>query len=410
MAERTVPIADRLPPPGFVPSLEGLRAVAAIGVLVTHVAFQTGTTAVPVLGRALGRLDMAVAVFFALSGALLWRPRAEAARGNGRRPGLRRYLRSRLVRILPIYWTVVIAVLVLLPEAGTGWTLWLSNLTFTQVFVPYGLTAGLTQMWSLSVEVGFYLLLPLFAVALERVATRWRIPLLVGVVVLSLGWAYLPIATPLGVHPDTWLPGYLPWFIAGMVIAETAAAATVAAPAGAAGTSGAVSRVERGLIRLTRRRTAMALLAAAAFALSATDLAGPEGLVRPEPWQFSVKIALGALIGFGLLAPLVMRKDPHRFLDHPVMLALGRWSYGLFLWHLLVLGAVFPIFGIPAFSGRFLFVLVVTLVVSVVVAAAGYALVEEPARRRFGTKRPKARPGAGSAEIAAATTPSNARN
>lgn len=395
-----------VPPHGFIPALEGLRAIAALGVLVTHVAFQTGATAWPVIGRGLGRLDMAVAVFFALSGALLWRPRAEAARGQRREPGLRTYLRSRMVRILPVYWAVVIAVLVLLPEAGSGWKLWVSNLTLTQVITPYGLTAGLTQMWSLSVEMAFYLLLPVFAIALGRLRPSWRVPVLVCAAIMSLTWAYLPITTAPGVHTDTWMPGYLSWFISGMLIAEAAAAAAVIADRGA----GAVSRPERWVLAAGRRRWMMAGLATAAFVASSTDLAGPEGLVRPEPWQFSAKIALGALIGFGLVAPLVLRTDRHLLLNHPAMLALGRWSYSIFLWHLLVLGAVFPIFGIPAFSGRFVFVLVATTAISVVVAAASYALIEEPARRRFGRPRAKKPSGTGIADATAATTATTARN
>ncbi len=398
-----------VPPHGFIPALEGLRAIAALGVLVTHVAFQTGATAWPVLGRGLGRLDMAVAVFFALSGALLWRPRAEAARGLGREPKLRVYLRSRVVRILPVYWVVVVAVLVLLPEAGAGWKLWLSNLTLTQVFTPYGLTGGLTQMWSLSVEMVFYLLLPLFAVGLARLRTSWRVPVLLIAAVASLCWAYLPIDTPDGVHTDTWMPGYLSWFVAGMLVAEAAAAAAVIAARGA----GAVSGPERWVLAAGRRRWSMAALATIAFVASSTDLAGPEGLIRPEPWQFSAKIALGALIGFGLVAPLVLRTDRHLLLDHPATLALGRWSYSIFLWHLLVLGAVFPIFGIPAFSGRFLIVLVATAAISIVVAAASYALIEEPVRRRFARPRPRPRPrpaGTGIADAPAATTATTARN
>lgn len=63
---------------GFLPAVEGMRACAAIGVVVTHVAFQTGHTG-GVTGRLFGRFDLAVAVFFALSGFLLWRGHAAAA-------------------------------------------------------------------------------------------------------------------------------------------------------------------------------------------------------------------------------------------------------------------------------------------------------------------------------------------
>ena len=101
---------------------------------------------------------MAVAVFFALSGFLLWRGHAAAARGLRHRPPTGHYLRSRIVRIMPGYLVAVIVILCLLPDArGASLTVWLANLTLTQIYVPLTLTAGLTQMWSLSVEVTFYL-------------------------------------------------------------------------------------------------------------------------------------------------------------------------------------------------------------------------------------------------------------
>src|SRR5690606_35714750 len=86
----------------FLPAVEGLRACAALGVIVTHVAFQTGHTSGAV-GRLLGRFDLAVAVFFALSGFLLWRGHAAAVRGLRPTPATGRYLRSRVVRIMPGY-------------------------------------------------------------------------------------------------------------------------------------------------------------------------------------------------------------------------------------------------------------------------------------------------------------------
>ena len=111
------------PPPArrFYPQLEGMRAVAALGVLTTHVAFQTRSLHWPVIGPILGRLDLAVALFFALSGFLLWRPYASAARALGDRPDVRRYLRHRVVRIWPAYLVVVVAVLLLAPPPGGGW-------------------------------------------------------------------------------------------------------------------------------------------------------------------------------------------------------------------------------------------------------------------------------------------------
>ncbi|MFF0499078.1 acyltransferase family protein [Nocardia aobensis] len=368
----------------FVPALEGLRGLAALGVVLTHVAFQTGAAGTPVIGRVWERFDMAVAVFFGLSGFLLWRPHAAAARGLGTAPRAGRYLLHRAARILPAYWVVVCVALTLLPSAAhsAGLRVWGANLALVQVFVPLTLTDGLTQMWSLSVEVAFYLVLPLLAWALAGLrgsAARQRVFAVTAIGVLCLGWNFLPVPTPDAIHADNWLPGYLPWFAAGMVLAELAEIL------------GARSRDADSAPRWQRwfgDRRLMWSVAAVAFALSATDLAGPAGLARAAAWQYAMKMGLGALIGFGLLAPLVVGGARHRFLESRLALTIGRWSYGIFIWHLVVLAMMFPIFGFIPFNGGFLHVLALTVAFTIPLAAASYALVEEPVRqwvkRRFG--------------------------
>lgn len=165
---------------GFISSLEGLRAIAALGVLTTHVAFQTGVDPAGTVGSILARFDFFVAVFFALSAFLLWRRR-------GHQPAGRYYLK-RAARILPAYWVTVVSVLLFIPTGP-----WLANLTLTQIYVVGGLMTGLTHLWSLCVEVAFYLVLPLVVVALDRFGRRARVGWIVGASALSLGWAYLPV-------------------------------------------------------------------------------------------------------------------------------------------------------------------------------------------------------------------------
>ena len=139
----------------------------------------------------------------------------------------------------------------------------------------------------------------------------------------------------------------------------------------------------------------MAALAVAAYLVAASPLAGREGLTPATVEQFVVRTAMGALVAAALLAPLVLdRPDtPHRFLGSAPMVTLGRWSYGLFIWHLAALNMVFPVIGRFAFSGNLPVVLVLTLVFGFAVAAVSYALVESPCRvalRRweFRHKRP----------------------
>jgi peptidoglycan/LPS O-acetylase OafA/YrhL len=361
---------------GFLPAVEGMRACAAVGVVVTHAAFQTGHTS-GITGRLFGRFDLAVAVFFALSGFLLWRGHAAAARGLRQRPPTGHYLRSRIVRIMPGYLVAVVVILTLLPDAKADLTVWLANLSLTQIYVPLTLTAGLTQMWSLSVEVAFYLALPILALLARRLPVRARIPVIAVVAVASLGWGLIPFHSPVGTNPLNWPPAFFSWFAAGMLLAE-------------------LTVMEVGWPhRLARRRVLMAVIAGAAFVVAASPLAGPEGLTPGSVSQFIVKTAMGAVVAAALIAPLVLdRPDtPHRLLGSTTMVTLGRWSYGLFIWHLAALAMVFPVIGEFAFNGHLPVVLVLTVVFGFAIAAVSYALIESPCRvalRRweFRAKRP----------------------
>ncbi|MGV0993872.1 MAG: acyltransferase family protein [Mycobacterium sp.] len=348
----------------FLPAVEGMRACAAMGVVLTHVAFQTGTSN-GVVGRLLHRFDLAVAVFFALSGFLLWRGHAASARGLRHRPPTGHYLRSRLVRILPGYLVAVVLILTLLPEAThASPTVWLANLTLTQVYVPLTLTAGLTQMWSLSVEVSFYLALPLLAWAAYRLPVRARVPVIAAVALISFGWGLLPIHTPQFVNFLNWPPAYASWFAAGMLLAEW-----TVSPIGWPH-------------RLARNKAAITGIALAAYLISASPLAGPKDLVPATLAQFVVRTSMGAVVACALLAPFVLdRPDtPHPIMGSPAMVTLGRWSYGLFIWHLAALVMVFPMVGKFMFNGNLIVVFVLTTVMGFAMAAVSYALIESPCR------------------------------
>jgi peptidoglycan/LPS O-acetylase OafA/YrhL len=361
----------------FLPAVEGMRACAAAGVVVTHAAFQTGHSS-GVTGRLFGRFDLAVAVFFALSGFLLWRGHAAAARDLAARPRTGHYLRSRFVRIMPAYVVAVVVILSLLPDADhASLTVWLANLTLTQIYVPLTLTGGLTQMWSLSVEVGFYLALPILALLARRLPVGGRTPTIAALAAVSWAWGWVPFFlghAGSGINPLNWPPAFFSWFAAGMLLAEL-----VHTPIGLPH-------------RLARHRVIMAAIAVLAYLLAASPLAGPEGLAPGTAAQFAVKTAAGAVVAFALVAPLVLDRPetPHRLLGTPVMVTLGRWSYGLFIWHLAALAMVFPVIGTFPFTGRMPTVLVLTLIFGFAIAAVSYALVESPCRealRRWERRR-----------------------
>jgi len=110
---------------------------------------------------------------------------------------------------------------------------------------------------------------------------------------------------------------------------------------------------------------------------------GPVGLTHPEPGEFARRVLAGTVFACAVVVPEAL--DPGarggRWLVTPLMQALGRWSYSIFLWHVAMLSLAFPLLGLEWFSGGFWPVLLVTLGLTLPVAAASYVFLEEPGRR-----------------------------
>ncbi len=164
-----------------------MRAVAALLVVATHAAFATGKLTHGYVGAIYARLEIGVALFFVLSGFLLFRPWVVAAATGGTSPGLARYARHRLRRVMPGYLVTVLATFELYivftpgPNPAQTWHGLLRYLTLTQIYTDDYLTTylhpALSQMWSLAVEVSFYAALPAIAYVLlqttpPRMASR----------------------------------------------------------------------------------------------------------------------------------------------------------------------------------------------------------------------------------------------
>ena len=222
-----------------VPSLTGVRALAALLVIATHAAYTTGKYTHGYAGLLFARLEIGVPIFFVLSGFLLFGPWVKAVAAGSPWPSLRRYARNRVRRIMPAYVVTVLAAFVIYqfrnagPNPGHSWYGLFRNLTLTQIYTDAYMFShihqGLTQMWSLAVEVAFYVALPVLAYLLLAVLCRrrWRpVLLLVGLGVLTLvspAWmVFLHTAEHLLDGARLWLPGYLGWFIGGMILAVLA--------------------------------------------------------------------------------------------------------------------------------------------------------------------------------------------
>lgn len=153
-------------------------------------------------------LTTGVALFFALSGFLLYRPWAEAALSGSPSPSIGRYARRRALRILPAYLVILLLAAFVLgtttvaqgPDGATLGVLYnpwhlLANLALVQDLFPATAGTGVMPAWSLAVEVCFYISLPLLGLLAVRAARgsdsrgRRRAALAPPLIMLAIGLA-----------------------------------------------------------------------------------------------------------------------------------------------------------------------------------------------------------------------------
>ncbi len=351
---------------GRFPALDGVRAIAAVAVVLTHVGYQSGEAIVGPARSVLARLDVGVAVFFVLSGFLLHRAQAIAALTGRPLPAVRPYLWHRALRILPAYWLAVATALVVLPEnRGVGAAVWLRQLTLTQVYRSDDLRPGLTQTWSLATEVMFYLVLPLLGRLAGR-TLRSQLLLCGAMFATGLCWQALIAQGTLPPQAGYWLPGHADWFALGMAMAALSAA----------GAQWFASIAADGLTCWAG--------AAAIFVVAGTPLTGPYTFALLTPVETLSRTLLYGGVAALLLLPATVptaRGPVVGLLASMPMAFLGRISYGVFLLHLTVLSVAFDGLALTPFTGHFWRLLLVVLPVSLLLAWASLRAVERPAMR-----------------------------
>jgi peptidoglycan/LPS O-acetylase OafA/YrhL/4-amino-4-deoxy-L-arabinose transferase-like glycosyltransferase len=375
---------------GRFAGFDGLRAVAALGVLVTHVALHVGFVVRDPRGHYLSRLDVGVAVFFVLSGFLLYRPFV-ARRMDGRpASGTRPYLRNRFLRIFPAYWLALTVLAVVLDVRDRNDFQSLGDfVTYYGLLQSYSADTalgGLQQAWTLTNEVAFYLLLPLWAAGgawlWRRLAGRRAVAAELGILGLAAAGAlafrywlhsFAGDDVTLGTFDPRlhWLPANFHLFVPGMALAVALE----------------WSRRREAPLRLLewpRRHPLLCWLGAAAcFWAVSTQLGLGFEVGATEPVQGVVKELLYGGVGFLLVLPVALAgatlPRSLRWLASRPMVALGIVSYGIYLWHEGVTDIYRDVFDVPLFTGSFPAALAVTLAGSLAAAAVSYVVIERPA-------------------------------
>ena len=355
-----------------VASLTGIRAVAALLVMLTHAAYTTGKYPQGYLGLVYSRAEIGVPIFFVLSGFLLFSPWVKAAASDAPPPSVRRYAWHRVRRIMPAYVVTVVAAYLVYhfrtagPNPGHTWKGLFRNLTLTQIYTDNYLYSflhqGLTQMWSLAVEVAFYVALPLLAYLLLVLLCRrrWRpgalIAGLIGLAAVTPAWLVLVHTTEF--LPDgarLWLPSYLAWFVGGMLLAA--------------------------LQPLGVRAYALACVpvAVVCYFIASTPIAGEPTTSPAELREALAKALFYAVIATLAVAPLALGDHRprgggkpgmySRVLASRPMVFLGEISYEIFLLHLITMELVMvEILRYPIYTGSITLLFLVTFVVTVPLA------------------------------------------
>ncbi len=384
MGQRSSAVPDVVAPPPRhrrFPLFEGLRAIAVMGVVVVHSAVFGGALGSSVGGRLLAHLNIGVTVFFLISGFLLYRPFIAHRGGGAAPPRVPLYAKRRLLRIYPAYW-LVLSVLIVVPGlAATSGHWWAQyGLLHTLPFADStgcgaAFECGLSQTWSLVVEVTFYAALPLYVVAaawLTRglsVAGWMRVELLLLAALSAISVTVHMIL--LDAPTTSWwggtVIGYVFWFALGMGLAVA---------------SVALERRERQprVVRLLGSRPLVPWLGAlAAYVLLSLWLA-PTPFITADDQQLVSHLSFGAIAALLLLPAVFGDRSgglPRRFLANPVVAWLGLISYGIFLWHYVIAYHL----GFGGADAGFGVVLVGTVAISIACAAVSYYLVERPLLR-----------------------------
>ncbi|MBF6557975.1 MAG: acyltransferase [Acidimicrobiales bacterium] len=334
---------------------DGLRAIAAVSVLLLHTAWVSGFTLRSSLGTYTSRLEIGVSVFFLISGFLLYRPFAVSHLSERPSPNTRKFWERRLLRIVPAYWLAlsVLTYVFGIITVGPGWQGFLIHYFFLQIYFPTAVFTGITQAWSLCTEVSFYLFLPLYAalVGLRRRRKKtqliWELGGLFVLTAISYGFRWWALNQPLitvkhgkfvaicdpncGTRAawaslmPSWLPSYLDLFALGMLLAVASAWFTE-------------RESEPAWLRNPFMPWISWACAAASFWAVSHIVNDRSILYFITPVANLERQALYGAFAFFLLLPAVFgpqdRTLVRRLLRSWPMASLGVISYGIYLWHM----------------------------------------------------------------------------
>lgn len=377
-----------------IPQLDGIRGLAILMVLLVHARLWADSPRHVLVGGLdvtffVQNARLGVNLFFVLSGYLLFSQYIGRHLRHAPHPTYTSFLRRRLSRIVPAYYVLLFAAFLVIPASQPllrldrveGLENLISHVFFVHNFSrPF--SASVSVVWSLGVEMQFYLLLPLMA-ALTLKGQAWKRRILIAwllSILLYIAMALLGPFSPLRVEipPELSLPYHANEFMTGYLAA-------------------AVLPLLQRSPRFIRHRQRIALLLQIAGGLlivymmrvgsSGFTGTGLEQLVRDYLWYPMVGVGFAMLI----LGAVNSEGWLSRLWTSGALVFLGITSYGIFLWHYMLMPNLANLTFIQPIADPALHILVIFLMalpLSALVGYISYALVESPFLKKHATPRP----------------------
>jgi peptidoglycan/LPS O-acetylase OafA/YrhL len=300
--------------------LDGLRGLA-IALVVWYHAWLVSGQGIAGVNFIAEAGFLGVDLFFFISGFCIFYPYARAMRDGRPAPTTRRFFKRRAVKILPSY-LLALAVFGIVyhtrfASPGEAAIQFVSHLTFMHTLTPLTFGAISGPLWTIGVEVQFYLLFPLICPLLRKS------PLLMYGALLAFSELYRCVVGQAGLGSTflfiNQLPAYLDIFGSGMFGAYLLT--TLKLPA-----SAALRRLYT-LGSLTALAVALAGLAQVA-SLSRTDINAAYN------WVNDVRVMVGPLcIALALSTSFAVGRW-RSVVTTRVLVFLSMISYNLYLWNL----------------------------------------------------------------------------
>lgn len=327
-----------------VPALDGVRGIAILLVFLYH-SFAYGGMR-PTVGLDIVLYELSgggwsgVDLFFVLSGFLITGILYDA---KGEDRYFRNFYARRVLRIFPLYYGFLFLIFVVLPwlaphaerftsPANNQIWFWTYLVNVVVALRGWRTVGDVPHIWSLAIEEQFYVVWPLVVFLLSR---RTLVLACLGMVAGSLALRLALLTTGLHLAAYVLTPARMDALALGGFLTL-------------------IAREPGGLSRLAR-------WARPAAVSSLIFL----GMITPWTSGFSVRNPVTQTIGFTLLAILygsilaiAVASPPDtiagRFFAHRFLRFLGRYSYGLYVFHvpiIIYIGRLFNVGSIPRFAG-----------------------------------------------------------